>query len=135
MQTMAKRRILSTCMNRLRYACCLLECHLLFKLFNPSDERKSSGFSGIISVYISKGPFFCIRPDIRATGKEQRHRQQAEESTCRFITELDKVVADAVTPENRETALKSSVRPCYTSVTCSYYLRHRCWGALDSNYH
>jgi len=39
-----------------------------------SGKCKSSGFSTIISVYVSKGPLLRIRPDIRITGKEHRHR-------------------------------------------------------------
>jgi hypothetical protein len=41
-----------------------------YESHNILDKCKSSGFARNILVYVSKGPFLRIRPDIRAAGKE-----------------------------------------------------------------
>jgi hypothetical protein len=43
---------------------------LAYESHNISDKCKSSRFARDILVYVSKGPFLRIWPDIRAAGKE-----------------------------------------------------------------
>src|SRR6267154_4787450 len=87
-QITVKRKTLSTSMNRSKCVHCILDFRLISESSNTSDQCQSSGFSRIIPVYIPKGPFLCIRPDIRVTGKEQGYRHQAKESTGAFMTKM-----------------------------------------------